>query len=203
MQWHASLLFAIAKTLTCSTSSPLIPTSDCATFSWRSSRQNISPDDNNEPSKQNRDSSTPEISPAKFRDSTPLNRTAITQHWHPPETPGIESETPRAARGEKFETCQARGALLDDGCWLVRQQPFFVPRPSPFLRACQRVGQRARTRPRLHRRGRCQTAKSLAKLQYLLLAPSATGADPAPGHTLCAPVYILLASGYANRRSCT
>ena len=33
------------------------------------------------------------------------------------------------------------GALLDDGCWRALRQPFFVRRLSPYLQACQRVGE--------------------------------------------------------------
>ena len=34
-------------------------------------------------------------------------------------------------------------------------------------------------------------------------AAPAAGAGPALGHTLCAAVFILVASGYVDRRSCT
>ena len=33
------------------------------------------------------------------------------------------------------------GALLEDGCWRALQQPSFVRRLSPYLQACQKVGE--------------------------------------------------------------
>ena len=60
---------------------------------------------------------TDKISPEYFLGGDFSTPDTLMQHSHRPETPEIADENPASVNGEKFETYQARGALLDDGCW--------------------------------------------------------------------------------------